>query len=123
MVVLPFCSITEIIIVSLIVDAKEVSFGPDFAEYHPLESSPPKSLSSKLLHPETTPLPFVSQKSILSPAGKRSVRSSKFSDGPHLGIVLEGKNAQARGERSLPLVLIPFSQLARAAWSPGFLPK
>src|SRR5216683_5482013 len=35
------------------------------------------------------PLPFVSQKSILSPAGKRSVRSSKFSDGPQLGIVLE----------------------------------
>src|SRR6266699_5623133 len=31
MVVLPFCSITEIIIVSLIVDAKEVSFCPDFA--------------------------------------------------------------------------------------------
>src|SRR6266566_3712616 len=35
------------------------------------------------------PLPFVSHKSILSPAGKRSVRSSKFSDGPQLGIVLE----------------------------------
>ncbi len=39
MVVLPFCSITEIIIVSLIVDAKEVSFGPDFAEYHVLEAN------------------------------------------------------------------------------------
>ena len=35
------------------------------------------------------PLPFVSQKSMLSPAEMRSVRSSKFSDGPHLGIVLE----------------------------------
>src|SRR5258708_5380528 len=35
------------------------------------------------------PLPFVSQKSMLSPAGTRSVRSSKFSDGPQLGIVLE----------------------------------
>src|SRR5205807_4612213 len=35
------------------------------------------------------PLPFVSQKSILSPAGKRSVGSSTFSDGPQLGVVLE----------------------------------
>src|SRR5947209_8269787 len=35
------------------------------------------------------PLPFVSQKSMLSPAGTRSVRSSEFSDGPQLGIVLE----------------------------------
>src|SRR5205807_5599316 len=37
------------------------------------------------------PLPFVSQKSMLSPAGTRSVRSSKFSDGPQLGIVLESE--------------------------------
>jgi hypothetical protein len=34
-------------------------------------------------------LPFVSQRSMLSPVGTRSVRSSKFSDGPQLGIVLE----------------------------------
>src|SRR5947209_19574746 len=55
----------------------------------PLESSPPRvSLHSFCLQ-KRPPLPFVSQKSILSPAGKRSVRSSKFSDGPQLGIVLE----------------------------------
>src|SRR5260370_3041774 len=45
-----------------------------------------KAFASRKKRP---PLPFVSQKSMLSPAGKRSVRSSKFSDGPQLGIVLE----------------------------------
>src|SRR5258708_37033227 len=69
------------------------------------------------------PLPFVSQKSMLSPAGTRFVRSSTFSNGPQLGSVLEREEREARGERSLLLVLIPFSQLARAAWSPSFLPR
>src|SRR5207237_5134368 len=47
------------------------------------------------------PLPFVSQKSILSPAGKRSVRSSKFSDGPQLGVVLEREERSGQRRRTL----------------------
>src|SRR5229473_6763052 len=89
----------------------------------PLESSSPKSLSSKLLPPETTPTAVCEPKSILSSAGTRSVRSSTFSDRPQRGIVLEREEREAGGQRSLLLVLIPFSQLARAAWSPGFLPR
>src|SRR5436190_23522446 len=42
------------------------------------------------------PLPFVSQKSMLSPARKRSVRSSKFSDGPQLGVVLEREECSSQ---------------------------
>jgi hypothetical protein len=49
----------------------------------------PKSLSSKRLHPETTPPADCAPKEHSQPKRDGSVRPSKFSDGPQLGIILE----------------------------------
>src|SRR5512142_1642824 len=53
------------------------------------ESSALKASLQSFCRQKRLLLPFVSQKSIPSSAGKRSVRSSKRSDGLPLGLVLE----------------------------------
>src|SRR6266571_8710372 len=69
------------------------------------------------------PLPFVSQKASSAQQGRDLYARQRSLIDRNVVSFSKGKSARPEDNALFSLWLFPFSQLARAAWSPGFRPR